>query len=347
MQATLENLISYIIYQKPNRAQLLKYLNAVLATDKTEKSKRFISTASKKIKEETIANGQLTELPTNIRGMVTSEPAETFPENRFLETEAVRRTASEIIRILEVQKELKALNIDYTPTLLLYGASGCGKTMLARYIAKQVHLPYYYIRFSSLIDSLMGKTAKNLEMVFSYFRENPGVICIDEIDAIGIAREEKADSAGKEVNRIVITLMQEIEKNVPDSIVIATTNREDCMDAALKRRFTKIHEILPFTFDEAQQYTAKFFKGVQKTLQDCKENSEENLFKETDTLTENIIYTHGKEWLLEKLKETGHDDTKHIPAYIVSRICIESLVTELAKQKEAAVAKPPKKESEE
>ena len=62
MQATLENLISFIIYQKPNRAQLLKYLNAVLATDKTEKSKRFISTASKKIKEETIANGQLTEL---------------------------------------------------------------------------------------------------------------------------------------------------------------------------------------------------------------------------------------------------------------------------------------------
>lgn len=107
MQATLENLISFIIYQKPNRAQLLKYLNAVLATDKTEKSKRFISTASKKIKEETIANGQLTELPTNIRGMVTSEPAETFPENRFLETEAVRRTASEIIRILEVQKNLK------------------------------------------------------------------------------------------------------------------------------------------------------------------------------------------------------------------------------------------------
>ena len=180
----------------------------------------------------------------------------------------------------------------------------------------------------------MGTTSKNIEAIFKYFRENPGVICLDEIDTIGISRAKETDSAGKEANRIVITLMQEIEKNVPNSIVIATTNREDCIDEALKRRFTKIHQILPFTLDEARQYVAKFCEGIQKDLQNYTENAEENNFKKMYTFKEGITYMCTKEWLSEKLKGIGHKDVEHIPAYIVSRICIESLVAELALAKQ-------------
>ena len=68
----------------------------------------------------------------------------------------------------DVTTKMLAYGIPYTNSTLLYGVPGTGKTEFARYVAFKLGLPYAYLNFSCLIDSYLGKTAKNLNQVFDY-----------------------------------------------------------------------------------------------------------------------------------------------------------------------------------
>lgn len=102
-------------------------------------------------------------------------------------------------------EKLNEMGIPYLPALMLYGQSGCGKTMLARYIAHKAKLPFLRIQFSSLVDSHLGQTQSNLARIFDYVRTAPCVLCFDEIDAVGMARGQKDDVG--EMNRVVIAII--------------------------------------------------------------------------------------------------------------------------------------------
>ena len=65
-------------------------------------------------------------------------------------------------------------------------------------IAYTTNLPFVYTNFSGMVNSALGKTQKNIGMVFDYARKSPCVLCLDEIDAIGTRRGGKDDVA--EVN---------------------------------------------------------------------------------------------------------------------------------------------------
>lgn len=107
--------------------------------------------------------------------------------------------------------------------------------MLARYIAHKAKLPFLRIQFSSLVDSHLGQTQSNLARIFDYVRTAPCVLCFDEIDAVGMARGQKDDVG--EMNRVVIAIMQEMDRLPNNVIIIGTTNRFDRLDPALIRRF--------------------------------------------------------------------------------------------------------------
>ena len=93
--------------------------------------------------------------------------------------------------------------------------------MLAKYIAYRAGIPYVYVRFSGLINSQLGKTQENLNRIFTYAKQKPCVLCIDEIDTIAMRRGQT--DVG-EMNRVVISLMQELDQLPNDMIVVATTN---------------------------------------------------------------------------------------------------------------------------
>ena len=130
--------------------------------------------------------------------------------------------------------------------------------MLARYMAHKAGKPFVYMRFSSIVDCHLGGTQSNIASIFEYARKTPCLLCLDEIDAIGMARGQVNDMG--EMSRIVIALMQELDRMPNDAIVVGTTNRFDQIDSALARRFTIQHEVLPLNKEDAVQVAERFFR---------------------------------------------------------------------------------------
>lgn len=203
------------------------------------------------------AKGDFIELPYNLQHLLLAEDMANFPEARFVLREEEGKAVEKTLALYRAADKLAEMGIPYLPALILHGQSGCGKTMLARYIAHKADLPFIYVQFSNLVESYLGKTQSNVARVFEYVRTAPCVLCFDEIDAIGMARGQKDDVG--EMNRIVIALMQEMDRLSNRVIIIGTTNRFDRLDSALVRRFPLQYELKPLSKTEAKKLAQKFF----------------------------------------------------------------------------------------
>ena len=111
---------------------------------------------------------------------------------------------------------------------------------------------------TELDERRAASTQSNIGKIFDYARTCPCVLCLDEIDAIGMARGQQQEVG--EMDRIVIALMQELDRMPNNVIVVGTTNRFDRLDAALVRRFTIQHEVLLLNEYEAVQVAERFFR---------------------------------------------------------------------------------------
>ena len=193
------------------------------------------------------------EMPANLKGMLEAEmPSETFHVSRYYLSPREAYLFYQIDRDREVCYELMQMGIKRSNATLIHGASGTGKTSFGRYVAARFDMPFYYVNFARLVDSLMGKTAQNLAAVFDYIRNYKCVLMLDEIDTVSTRREGSGGGVGGELNRVTVTLMQEFDKLENTQIVIGATNRLDIIDDALIRRFTRIHEITtPMSSEEA------------------------------------------------------------------------------------------------
>lgn len=200
------------------------------------------------------------ELPYNLREFLIAEDVSNFPESRFVLRPEEAKIVEKVMSTVKASERLSELGISYLPAVMLYGDSGGGKTMLARYIAYKANRPFVYVRFSSVVSSYLGSTQSNIAKVFEYARTAPCVLCFDEIDAVGMARGQKNDVG--EMNRIVIALMQEMDSLPNNVIIIGTTNRYDRLDSALIRRFSIRHEVRPMSRSDINDLAERFFKYV-------------------------------------------------------------------------------------
>lgn len=121
-------------------------------------------------------------------------------------------------------------------SLLMYGAPGTGKSRLARYIANELGLDLYVARLDGLISSFLGSTAKNIRALFDFAAKTPCVLFLDEFDAIAKVRGD--DQEMGELKRVVNSFLQNLDTLGGQSIVLAATNHENLLDAAVWRRFT-------------------------------------------------------------------------------------------------------------
>jgi len=121
-------------------------------------------------------------------------------------------------------------------SLLMYGAPGTGKSRLARYIANELGLDLYVARLDGLISSFLGSTAKNIRALFDFAAKTPCVLFLDEFDAIAKVRGDEQEMG--ELKRVVNSFLQNLDTLGGQSILLAATNHENLLDAAVWRRFT-------------------------------------------------------------------------------------------------------------
>jgi len=137
------------------------------------------------------------------------------------------------------------LGIDPPKGILLYGAPGTGKTLLAKAVANESDANFYYVGGPEIISKYVGESEERLRKLFAEAQENsPSIIFIDEIDAIAPKREEVTGEVEKRMVSQLLTIMDGLKAR-GEVIVIGATNRPDSIDQALRRpgRFDREIEI--------------------------------------------------------------------------------------------------------
>jgi SpoVK/Ycf46/Vps4 family AAA+-type ATPase len=113
-------------------------------------------------------------------------PSEVSDKNVFL-NESTRYFIETLVLELQHIQAFEFHNIPVRNKILLHGVTGNGKTTIARYIAKRVKLPFIEIKSDEVIDSHLGSTSSNINMIFNQIKE-PCILFWDEVDSIGCKR---------------------------------------------------------------------------------------------------------------------------------------------------------------
>lgn len=150
-------------------------------------------------------------------------------------SDGTRRRVNELIDSVKNFDKLQAAGAASALRMLLYGPPGTGKTCTARWVAGELQIPLLTVRCDTLMSSLLGQTSKNLRRVFEYAEQRPCVLFLDEFDALASARGNERDVG--ELQRVVIALLQNIDSLSDSTILLAASNHERLLDAAVWRRF--------------------------------------------------------------------------------------------------------------
>lgn len=130
------------------------------------------------------------------------------------------------------------IGIDPPRGVLLYGPPGTGKTMMAKAVAHHTSASFIRVVASEFVQKYLGEGPRMVRDVFRMAKENaPSIIFIDEIDAIATKRFDAQTGADREVQRILIELLTQMDgfdQTVHVKVIMAT-NRHDTLDPALLR----------------------------------------------------------------------------------------------------------------
>jgi cell division protease FtsH len=172
---------------------------------------------------------------------------------RRVDPETIRVTFADVAGIDEAKAELSEI-VDFLRTperygrlggrmphgVLLSGAPGTGKTLLARAVAGEAHAAFFSISASEFIEAIVGVGASRVRDLFAKAKEaEPAIIFIDELDAIGRSRQGSVAVSGGNDEREqtldqILTEMDGFESSEA-VVVLAATNRPDVLDSALLR----------------------------------------------------------------------------------------------------------------
>ena len=149
-----------------------------------------------------------------------------------------KEEVQEIIDFLKNPKKFQTMGARIPKGVLLVGPPGTGKTLLARAVAGEANVPFYYISGSDFVELFVGIGAYRVRDMFKQAKMNaPCLIFIDEIDAVGRQRGTGLGGGHDEREQTLNQLLTEMDGFGANEgiIIIAATNRPDVLDPALLR----------------------------------------------------------------------------------------------------------------
>ncbi len=217
----------------------------------------------------------------------------------------VKEELEEIIDFLRAPKKYKNFGAKMPKGVLLVGPPGVGKTMIAKAVAGEANVPFYYQSGASFVQIYVGMGAKRVRELFIQAKRNaPSIIFIDEIDAVGRMRGGNRNDEREATLNQLLTEMDGFEDS-SGVVVVAATNKIDVLDPALLRsgRFDRrIFVDLP-TLDERAAILDKYF---EKLIHDV--NTKE-IAKMTIGFNGASLATLVNESALEALRRNRHNIT--------------------------------------
>jgi len=144
----------------------------------------------------------------------------------------------EVVQFLKDEERFTKLGAQIPRGIILEGPPGTGKTLLARAVAGESGVPFFSVSGSEFIELFVGTGASRVRELFKNAKENnPCIIFIDEIDAIGRQRSSAMSMGNDEREQTLNQLLAEMDgfQGNTGVIVIAATNRADILDSALLR----------------------------------------------------------------------------------------------------------------
>ena len=168
--------------------------------------------------------------------MIETPTLETEPVYDARTWAAVRQVARE----REQSERLAQAGVDPTRSVLFTGPPGVGKTLAAKWIARELGQPLAILDLSAVMSSFLGRTGGNVRAVLDFARDHNCILLLDELDAVAKRRDDTSEIG--ELKRLVTVLLQEIDEWPPSCLLLAATNHAKLLDPAVWRRFEVVVE---------------------------------------------------------------------------------------------------------
>ncbi|MDM1395749.1 AAA family ATPase [Myroides odoratimimus] len=204
----------------------------------------------------------------------------------------VKAEITQFLKEYKYRDILMKYNLPVSNKILLYGKTGCGKTMTAKAIAKHLDKKLIIVNLATIVSSKLGETAKNIESLFKEIQYESSVLFFDEFDSLGQIRDyDNKDNS--EMKRVVNAILQLIDNLPQKSILMAATNQIHMIDEALVRRFelqleytAPNKEALDFYYDKLLNEYPEEYRSLTRIYEVSYAEAKNHVFK---TVKDNII----------------------------------------------------------
>lgn len=184
----------------------------------------------------------LETLPPEYDARVKAMEIDDRPSEEYSDIGGLDKQIEELIEAVVLpmthKEQFDRIGIKPPKGVLMHGPPGTGKTMMARACAAQTKATFLKLAGPQLVQMFIGDGAKMVRDAFALAKEKaPAIIFIDELDAVGARRHDADSAGGREVQRTMLELLNQMDGFSSDDRVkvIAATNRPDILDPALLR----------------------------------------------------------------------------------------------------------------